>query len=160
MQTRKHIRLRSFDYSSANAYFITVCTHNFVHHFGKVVNGIMCLNEIGSKAYQRLMSISHERENVRLDELIVMPNHVHCLLEIKRKNSVNDYVNRFSSPISNSVSMMINQFKGDVKKWCNKNGYPHFEWQAKFYDHVVRNDRAYWAIKNYIINNPSSWTPP
>ena len=157
MHQRKHIRLREFDYSSVSAYFITICTKNFTHHFGKISNGFMCLNEIGNTAYNKMISISDSRNLVSVDEVIVMPNHIHCLFDIKRKVLELEITNQFSRPICDSISMIVNQYKGEVKKWCNKNGYSNFEWQTRFYDHVIRDNRAYGAIKDYIINNPRKW---
>jgi len=41
-------------------------------------------------------------------------------------------LNQFSKPVKNSVSVIINQYKSSVKRWCNKNGFKDFEWQARF----------------------------
>lgn len=153
---RKHIRLREFDYSSANAYFITVCVAHCECLLGKIKNGICGLSDIGAEAAVRLQNIPELYTDVILDEFIIMPNHLHALLIIDR-HSGPWQPNAFSKPISESVSMHINHFKGAVKKWCNNNGWPEFSWQSKFYDHVIRNEQEYWAIKNYIINNPCNW---
>ena len=50
MHTRKHIRIRDFDYSSANAYFITICVNKFQSVFGEIRNGIVGLSDIGNIA--------------------------------------------------------------------------------------------------------------
>ena len=65
--------------------------------------------------------------------------------------------NRFGKPVSGSVSMIINQYKASVKCWCNKNGYEYFQWQSRFYDHIVRNEESHQDIANYILNNPKQW---
>jgi putative transposase len=158
MRGRKYIRLRDFDYSSANAYFITICTENFYCYFGEIRNGIMGYSEIGNVASCYLEAIPPIRRNVVLDEFIVMPNHVHCIIEIKGESFSLENRNRYSKPVSGSVSVIINQYKGSVKKWCNENGFTDFEWQGRFYDHVIRDNEEYWAIKNYIISNPSNWS--
>lgn len=157
MPTRKHIRLRGFDYSSANAYFITICVKGFVCRFGDVRNNIMRYSEIGNTAVCYLQEIPEKRNNVILDEFIVMPNYVHCILEIKDKCFSWENANQYAKPVAGSVSVIINQYKGAVKKWCNGNGFNDFEWQGRFHDHVIRNNEEYWAIKNYIINNPANW---
>ena len=54
---------------------------------------------------------------------------------------------------SNSLSSIINQYKGAVKRYCNKNGHEDFKWQSKFYDHVIRNDESLFSIRKYIKNN-------
>jgi putative transposase len=158
MRVRKNIRLRDFDYSSANAYFITICTKNFCCYFGEIRNGIMGYSEIGNVASCYLEAIPRIRSNVDLDEFIVMPNHVHFIFEIKGESFSLENRNRYSKPIAGSLSVIVNQYKGAVKKWCNENGFNNFEWQGRFYDHVIRDNEEYWAIKNYIISNPSNWS--
>jgi putative transposase len=157
MPTRKHIRLRDFDYSSGNAYFITVCVKGFDYRFGEIRNGIMGLSDIGNIAACYLQNIPLFRTDAVLDEFIIMPDHLHCIIELKHRAFSSENFNRYGKPVADSVSMIINQYKGAVKKWCNRNGFCDFEWQGKFYDHVIRDNKEYWAIKNYIINNPSKW---
>ncbi len=65
--------------------------------------------------------------------------------------------NTFGKPISGSVSVIIQQYKSSVKRWCNKNGFHNIQWQPRFYDHIIRNFRSYQYISNYIINNPKQW---
>ena len=56
-----------------------------------------------------------------------------------------------------SLSLIINQFKGSVKRWCNKNGYEYFQWQFRFHDHIIRNEKSLNKIRHYIHNNPMKW---
>jgi hypothetical protein len=65
--------------------------------------------------------------------------------------------NQFGKPIPGSVSVIINQYKSSVKRWCNKNGHEHFKWQSRFHDHIIRNQQSYVTISEYIINNPAKW---
>lgn len=151
-QQRKHIRLRDFDYSSANGYFITVYVKNFAPLLGITRDGICGLSEIGCDVAQRLQNITTLNENVFLDEFIVMPNHFHALIIIDRHTGPY-IVNQFKKPRIGSISTMINAAKGATTKWC----YAHqccFDWQYKFFDHVIRNEQEYWVRKSYIINNP------
>ena len=67
------------------------------------------------------------------------------------------YKNQFSKPISGSISVIIQQYKASVKRWCNKNDASNFQWQSRFYEHIIRNDEAYQTIAEYIINNPANW---
>ena len=30
-------------------------------------------------------------------------------------------------------------------------------WQRDYYEHIIRDERAYINISNYIINNPANW---
>ena len=65
--------------------------------------------------------------------------------------------NQFSKPIAGSVSTAVQQYKGSVKRWCNKNGFPDFKWQARFYDHIIRDFESFERIRKYIRDNPSNW---
>lgn len=53
--------------------------------------------------------------------------------------------------------MILNQFKGALTRWCDKNNHGHFKWHGKFHDHVIRDAEEYERMKNYIINNPKNW---
>ena len=122
LQQRKHIRLRDFDYSSANAYFITVCVKDFQPLLGIIKNGICRLSEIGSDVAMRLQNIPVLYKDVELDEFVVMPNHFHLLLILCQHHGA--YIgNAFQKPRSGSISMMINGAKGATTKWCRKNNF-------------------------------------
>jgi putative transposase len=157
MKSRKHIRLRDYNYASENSYFITVCVKSKQRLLGSINNGIMGFSAIGNIAALYLQRIEEMRAGIVLDEFVIMPNHIHCLITIKSHEfSVTD-VNKFSQPARDSISTIVNRYKGAVKKWCNGNGYTHFQWQTRFYDRVIRDDDEFWAIRNYIKNNPVNW---
>ena len=60
------------------------------------------------------------------------------------------------SPKSGSVSRIIGSYKSAVSKHAHRLGY-EFEWQERFYDHIIRNKNDYIRISNYIENNPANW---
>lgn len=164
---RKHIRLRDYDYSQEGAYFITVCTENRKHFFCKntpqfvpVWDPNTMLSPIGETITRFWNEIPDHFPHAVTDEFIVMPNHIHCILTIQgASHALADFPqkNQFSKPVAGSISVIIGQLKGAVKKWCNNNGHEYFNWQSKFHDHVIRDAQAYEKIKAYIINNPSAW---
>lgn len=82
MKNRKRNRLPEYDYSNPAWYYVTICTHKHIHHFGEVKNGKMILNEIGEITKRFLEEISSHYSNVELDEFIVMPNHIHAIIII------------------------------------------------------------------------------
>lgn len=84
-----------------------------------------------------------------------MPNHLHCILIRTHCDHVYT-TNSFGRTVAGSVSNIVNHMKGAVTKWCKSNNR-FFQWQSRFHDHVIRNEQEYWAIKNYIINNPKNW---
>jgi len=66
------MRLRSFDYSTPGAYFVTVCTYNRECIFGGVVEWIRS---------------SDIREEIKLDVYQIMPNHFHAIVVILEKTN-------------------------------------------------------------------------
>ena len=59
--------------------------------------------------------------------------------------------------VKKSVSSVINHFKGNVKRWCNKNGFGYFAWQSRFYDRVIRDEKELTGVRKYILENPLKW---
>ena len=74
---RRSIRLKGYDYSSAGAYFVTVCTQNRECLFGEVVDEEMSINKIGTIVQAEWMRTADIRSNVLTDEFTIMPNHIH-----------------------------------------------------------------------------------
>ncbi len=85
---RRSLRLPHYDYSRAGYYFITITAQNRAHLFGEIVDGEMVLNVAGRMVEGLWYDISNDFENVRLHEFVIMPNHIHGIVEITYKNSV------------------------------------------------------------------------
>ena len=85
-----------------------------------------------------------------------MPNHLHGIIIINDRIKV-ETPDRASQQLP-ALGVIINQFKGSVKRWANKNDYSEFEWQERFYDHIIRKDKSLDAIRKYINLNPLKWT--
>lgn len=79
---RRSIRLQQYDYSQDGLYFITICCQDKACRFGKVENGEMKLNNAGIIATQCWLNIPNHHPHVVLHEFIIMPNHIHGILEI------------------------------------------------------------------------------
>ena len=54
------------------------------------------------------------------------------------------------------LSHIIGQFKSAVLREAAAKGIP-FEWQARFHDHIIRNNDEMKRITLYIKNNPIKW---
>lgn len=89
-RTRKHTRLRDFNYASEGGYFITMVTKNRVRYFGKIRNREMHLTEAGQIAFDMMTQIPDHFSNARLDEFCIMPDHVHCILLLYEPADAND----------------------------------------------------------------------
>ncbi len=79
-------RLQTWDYRWAGAYFITICTQNREHYFGKIEKGKMILSNVGVIADILWYEIKNHAKNVELGEFVVMPNHIHGILILNNDN--------------------------------------------------------------------------
>ncbi|HNZ86601.1 MAG TPA: hypothetical protein PLD95_03220 [bacterium] len=81
------IRLKNWDYSSPGFYFITICTKNMQNMFGKIINEKIILNKYGYIVKHYLKQIHAHFRFVCVDSFIVMPNHIHLILQIKHTHT-------------------------------------------------------------------------
>ena len=79
---RKSIRLQNYDYSQTGAYFITVCTQDRECILGEIVDCKMQLNDAGRIIQSAWDEIPVYFLDVELDEFVIMPNHVHGIINI------------------------------------------------------------------------------
>ena len=79
---RKSIRIKGYDYSSPGAYFVTVVTQGRKCLFGEVVDGEMMENILGKIVRNEWFNTAILRPSAQLkeDEFVVMPNHVHGII--------------------------------------------------------------------------------
>lgn len=162
-----------WNYGWNAAYFITICTHNRDHFFGEIVNETMRLSPVGALAHQYWQEIPDRFPYAQLDAWVVMPNHVHGILVIRR-----DAVNRVSTNtetetetetetpggvtghhnpmLHDNVSRIIRWYKGRTT-FESRKIRPNFAWQTRFYDHIIRNRTSEDNIRRYIRNNPARW---
>ena len=82
----KQYRLPEFDYSSDNGYFITVCTQNREHYFGKIENAEMYFTEIGLEVEHLFEKVNKNLDYIKIHHYVVMPNHIHFIAVINNPN--------------------------------------------------------------------------
>jgi REP element-mobilizing transposase RayT len=63
---------------------------------------------------------------------------------------------RFQNPGKNTLSSVVGSYKSALTKHAHRLQYT-FEWQERFYDHVIRDTRALYFIDHYIKNNVLQW---
>ena len=83
---RKSLRLKHYDYSKEGYYFITIVTQNREHLFGEIVEGEMVLNEAGVMVEKWYIKLEDKFQNISNHEMVIMPNHIHFIVEIVRAN--------------------------------------------------------------------------
>ena len=162
-------RLKGWDYSSTGYYFVTICTRYRECIFGRIVEDKMVLTGIGRIVKRFWLGIPEHFENAKLDEFVIMPNHVHGIIAIGNQyyrdaiNGVSTYkggITQTHNPTisENSLSKIIRWYKGrstfEINRVQNKIG---FAWQSRFYDHIIRNEKSLLEIREYIHNNPLKW---
>jgi len=214
-------RLKNWDYSRDGAYFITICTKDRKHFFGKIINEEMYLSDLGLIAHKYWMEIPQHFPFVKLGVMVIMQNHMHGIIIIDNaKNNVNNNVNRRDAihrisledksldgiaecegeagyainpvctdnisknnadnksidnksknntnkipggvtgnnnpMLSDSLAKVIRWYKGRVS-FESRKIHPKFSWQSLFYDNIIRNEKSFNRIQEYIINNPKNW---
>jgi len=152
---RNSIRLKNYDYNDG-FYYVTICCRNRAHIFGKVKDGIMLPNVYGKIAQSEWFRTAEIRDNVKLHEFVVMPNHIHGILKI---NFIHDLSlpRQFQNQGKKTLSSIVGAYKSAVSKQIHNLRFIGQIWQRGYYEHIVRDEQAYQNISQYIINNPSNW---
>ena len=178
-------RLKGWDYSKDGYYFVTICVKKQECLFGRINKDKMICTEIGRIACKYWQEIPEHFPFVRLDEYVVMPNHVHGIVVIDKSDDVTvetqdiashtenktqniSETQNFASlhqrqwntnkfgPQSNNLASIIRGFKIGVKKFATTNDII-FEWQPRYYERIIRNGKELMNVRNYIRYNPSKW---
>ncbi len=153
LPNRKPTRLKNYDYSSEGAYFITICTHQKQKILCDIVgDGVYDipqtdLSHYGLIADKYIQKMNSQYNNVFIDKYVVMPNHIHLILVIK-----NNGMSQAPSP----TNAIIPKFVSLYKRYCNREIGRNI-WQRSYHDHIIRDERDYLKIWNYIDTNPQKW---
>ena len=160
---RRSIRLHGYDYTQAGAYFVTVTTRDKQCLFGDVVEEEIRLSEFGKVVWKSWHEIPEHLSGVRMDEFVVMPNHVHGILLIpdNRRGTAcrAPTPERFGRPVSGSLPTIVRSFKSVSTKRINRirstPGTP--VWQRNYYERVIRSEAELDRVRQYIVYNPAKW---
>jgi REP element-mobilizing transposase RayT len=159
-------RAKWWDYSSTGIYFVTICTAGHISYFGKIENKEVVLSEIGALALEEWNKSFTIRKELFCDVFVIMPNHIHAILQIE--NGRDAQSGRDARPFASaehhgiayrtpkSISSFVAGFKTAATTKARKI-HAGFEWQTRFYDHIIRMDAEYQRIAEYIENNPANW---
>ena len=157
---RKATRLPEYDYNTAGAYFVTICTKNRRCILSKIVGAIHESPLVELMPYGRIVDAIivslPDRYGIKIKKYVIMPNHIHLLISIEAE-FLNGAI--LESPLQkhSTLSKAIGYLKMNASKEIHKQGYNDQIWQRGFYDHIVRNDDDYNAIWQYIDENPIKW---
>ena len=151
MEQRKHPRLKHYDYSGNGAYFVTFCTKNRACLLWESVGRGApapppeCLSEYGRIVDELIQRIPHVYPHVLVPNYVVMPNHVHLLVQILDDGGA-------GAPRPTVMAIV-----GGIKSIATRK-IGHSIWQPSFHDHIVRSEQDFLDIWNYITGNPSEWS--
>ncbi len=187
---RRSIRLKGYDYSQAGLYFITICVQNREWLLGEIHDGEMVLNDAGKMTENWYYELENKYNDIKCHAMVVMPNHVHFIIENVGTNvranlcvrpSNDDNLGEkilgekilgekilgekilgehIGSPLRDIIrwfkTMTTNNYIRGVKQ-CNWMPFDGKLWQRNYYEHIIRNEREYLNITDYIEKNPMKW---
>jgi putative transposase len=165
-RNRNSTRLKGYDYAQASAYFVTICTYRNQSLFGDISSdGEMLLNTVGCIAFEEWEHTEEIRENVVLDEFVIMPNHTHGIIILTGESArvcqrQTPTKAEYGKPVPDALGTIMGQFKSIVTKRVNKlyTTSNASVWQKNYYDHIICNERSLNSIRRYIQNNPMRWS--
>ena len=142
---RKPNRLPDFDYSQPGSYFVTMVIQHRQAILGCVVDGQMILSEPGQIVQKTWDDLPTHYPGIHLDGFVVMPNHVHGLITIiDSKYPLTEIIRGYKSFSARGINLARNE-----------QGQP--VWQRSFYDHIIRDEKEFQKILDYIETNPIRW---
>lgn len=213
MSDRHAFRAEWHDYNSG-IYFVTICSKDKQHIFGKISDGQIYLSPIGKIIKNCLISIPIHHNDVELWNYVVMPNHIHMVLcvgvppvgaqyfapamttpamttpetttsETTTSETTTPEQNtgclklprhgdpRIDNHFNSRLAVIIRSFKAACSIEVNRQlrSLPSSLraqiiaplpagggiWQRNYHDHIIRNQRAFENIMNYVDTNIEKW---
>ena len=144
---RKHPRLESYDYSTAGAYFVTICTQNrrcLLSHIVGTSSEIQ-YTTYGEIAREQLFLLEQRYPSLKIDQYVIMPNHIHAILMLGESNP------------RPAITDIVCAYKSLTTRECKRVRPIDRLFQTSFYEHVIRGRKDYDEIAEYIVNNPKQW---
>jgi len=91
MRYKKHkqYRLKDFDYSGGEEYFITICVANRKKYFGKIIDENIDLFSVGKIVDKTWNEMPNKCKNISLNAYQIMPDHFHGIIIINNKPQIN-----------------------------------------------------------------------
>ena len=164
--------MKDYDYSQEGAYFVTICTHNHEYIFGEIEDGEIQYSEFGQIAAECWRWLGTQYEYVELDEWVLMPNHLHGIIIMRRGEVTSPDPKRDAGASDNpkqgaetaplriyTLGQIIAYFKYQTTISFNKitRTPGNRVWQRNYYEHVVRGEEDLNQIRQYILENPIKW---
>lgn len=160
---RRSIRLPGHDYQAVGHYFVTICSFEKQCLFGTMIDDVVDLTPYGHLVEVCWWSIPDHFPSVKLHQFVIMPNHLHGIVEITIKQPPDVHVpiaEQFGSPVSSSLPTMIRSFKAAATKSINEllSTSGTTVWQRGYHERIVRTPQELENVRRYIENNPKTWS--
>ena len=109
-RTKSH-RMPNWDYSGNGIYFLTIVTQNRVCNLGEIIKHVemhgrasVKLSDFGKIVEIELLKSFEIRDELFLDEYIIMPNHLHVIIVLDKLKIENNNGNLIGSHDSHGLS--------------------------------------------------------
>ena len=189
MSDRHAFRAEWHDYNSG-IYFVTICSKDKQHIFGKIKDSIMILSDIGKIVERCILDISNHHTNVELWNHVIMPNHIHMVINLATPPPVGTRYIASEQPMqtagqnmgclraprhgepcedfhhNSSLAVVVGTFKAAVTRLMRTRCIASLRrqhqiqtvWQPRYHEHIIRNQRAFENIMNYVDTNIEKWS--
>ena len=147
LNQRKPNRIPEYDYNQNGAYFVTICTQDRKKILSNIVGDDA---HIVPKPYG-IIAEKYIRNVPEIKKYVIMPDHIHMIINLENGSMWASTPTEIK-PQHNRISSIVRSIKILVTKEI---GTAIF--QRSYYDHVIRNQRDYDEIWQYIENNPMKW---
>lgn len=145
-------RLAGYDYSLPGYYFVTICTQQHRLVFSTIVDGQVYLKSPGQIAQSMWHTLPTRFAHVRLHEYVLMPNHLHAIIELTDLDPTR------VGPRA-ALWEIVRVFKAATSYQIRRSeGQSWFAWQDEYYDEIIRTETALQKIRQYILDNPLRWS--
>jgi len=147
---RKSIRLKNYNYQQNGFYFITLCIQNREHLLGEISDDKYIVYDAGEMITDVWNSLSKYYKGIKTHQFVVMPNHIHGIIELENSElDLSEIIRRYKTFTTRQYIIEIenNSWQPFSKKL----------WQRNYYEHIIRDEKSWIKIQEYIQNNPKQW---
>lgn len=157
LHQRKQMRLKGYDYSSPGCYFVTILTHNRCKLFWDYDE----LNYFGCIVESEILSILTHFKDVKIDNYVVMPDHIHMMITIACDALGNDDEVLLNEILGGNkhpkLDVIVGSLKSGITRKIHKINPDLIVWHKSYYDHIIKNEEDYNETWDYIDANPIRW---
>ncbi len=161
------IRLSNRDYSAPDFYFVTICALQSRCIFGRILNAQMEPSRLGRIVKECWAAIPVHFAHTRLHAFVVMPNHMHGIVEIVRRvgaqhaaplQEMQTVEDRRCQVHPGSLSAIVRSFKSEVTRRARLElSWLGDVWQRNYFERVLRDSRELADASAYVVENIKNW---